>query len=378
MLRRAACVGLLGALAGCSTDVVTLHDLWDASISNPNPNPNPDAGPGWGRDERWSGLGCKEQSRSVKFTPQTPELMIVLDRSSTMQTALPGSASKQAAVQSALSDAIGTYQSHINFGLELFPSYENERAGDCRSSCCAADPAVPPQPNTLDAISGFLLCSDQQGCQTSAVDSPSHKALEQVQISYSTRSKTSSWNDNPFTSAYVLLVTSVEPSCSAETSGPEVCQAAKTTAGNLAKLDIPVVVLSVGYSAESNSSSCLVQLSKVGTVSPMPSNVPRLYTASSYNDLKEDLSTLLAPLARKSCTLTTTDFVPDYATPGVGIGDTTIAQDASNGWSFTWSRAQIKLSGSACDQYVKSPQGTSVQMAYTCSTCADASNPCNN
>lgn len=372
MLRRAAWVGLLGTLASCSKDTVLLNDVWDAAISVQ------DSGSGGGREDRppWPGPGsCKSENRSPRFDPQSPDLMLVLDRSSNMQATFPGAATRQAAVQSALSDAISAYQSRINFGLEVFPGDTNDRNKDCRSSCCAGAP-IAPQTNALDAIGSSLLCSDQQGCQTGSSDSPSQKALEQVQACLADRARSSSWTDPPH-SAYVLLITGAEPSCSADLSGADTCGTARTIATNLGKMDIPVIVLSVGYPADSNPSSCLVQLSNRGTVSPMPSNVPRLYISDSSNDLKDDLSTLLSALARKSCTLTAVDWVPDYATLTVSVGDTTIAKDASNGWSFGWDRSQIRLSGSACDQYLKSPQGTLVHVTYTCSTCADAANSCN-
>jgi hypothetical protein len=296
--------------------------------------------------------------------------MVVLDRSSTMQAGFSGSGSRQLAVQTALNDTIATFQGRVKFGLELFPGDANGRAGGCaHSSCCAGAITVEPLISAQTAISPYLLCSDQQGCQSGSSDSPSNKALEQVQTFYSNRSK-SGWGDMSQPSTYVLLITASEPACSSDPTNAETCRA-KTPATSLANLNIPVVVLTVGYDPSNNPNSCLVQLSNLGSVALMPNNTWRLNTPPSYSYLRDTLFALFAAIARKSCTFTTTDVIPDYATPTVTVGSVPVTKDDPDGWAYdSVNHSQITLSGKSCDQYLFNSPGTTVSVSYTCSTCA--------
>lgn len=288
-----------------------------------------------------------------------------------MQGAFSGAGSKQTAVQEALVAAIGTYESRIRFGLELFPS--DTKSSSCSHACCVDDkPSVLPQPNALDNMSSLLLCSEQQGCQAaSSPDSPSHKALSQVWAYYASRAK-NLWGSDAQTSAYVLLITASEPSCSLESAMDASCGVAVTSANSLASLmDIPVVVLSVGYQADKTPNSCLVRISNQGSTSPMPGNLPRLQVPTSVSALQDAVTNLFAAVAQKSCTLGTKDSIPDQAGLKVSMGRTDIAQSESDGWSFDpANRFQIKLSGSACSTYLKSAPDTTVSAYYSCTLCA--------
>jgi len=362
MLGRATCVGLLVALAGC-TDNVLLYDVLDASVLVPDANSQREDRPPWSGPDP-----CGQRNKSARFNPQWQELMIVLDRSSTMQAGFSGSSSRQTAVQNALNDTIGVFQGRVRFGLELFPGDANGKPGGCsHNSCCAGEPSVYPVSYAQNAIGGYLLCSDQQGCESGAADSPSHRALEQVRDYYN-RTRPGS-GDTIQQSAYVLLITASEPSCNSDPGGTDSC-AARTPATNLVNLDIPVVVMTVGYDPRSNPSSCLVQISSLGSSSSMPENTPKLNTPSSYNNLRDTLFGLFRAVARRTCTFNTNDVIPEFATPAVMMGSTTVQKDDSDGWSYDGTnRSQIKLSGWACDQYLYSPQVATITVSYTCSTC---------
>jgi hypothetical protein len=375
MLRRVACAALpLFAMVGC-TDTVLVDDVWDASIAPvdaaavafQDAASHNDRQP-WGEPDG----ACGQRLKKPVFVPEFPEIMLVLDRSSNMQASFAGSSSKQAAVQSALSEAIADVQSRVWFGLELFPGDANTfgrpGGGGCaHSTCCAGEPTVEPQPSASGAISGLLTCNEQSGCDSNSSDSPSHKALEQVQTYLLGRSRYP-WSQDQ--SVYVVLITATEPSCGSDSSGVDICGSARAQARSLGNADIPVVVVSVGYQADSNPNSCLAQISKQGTVTPIPGDT-RLFVPMSLGGLKDNISTLFGAIARKSCTLSTYDVIPGYATPTVTVNDTTIPQDESDGWSFNSSRSQIKLSGAACDLYLKSPSGN-LLVTYTCSICPGA------
>ena len=90
----------------------------------------------WGGQARAAGGSCKK-----------PRVMIVLDKSSSMNTTLPGGTSKWAAAKSALSSILNTYQATMDFGLIVFPS---------PSHCAPGAVKVGIGPKNAAAIMGQL------------------------------------------------------------------------------------------------------------------------------------------------------------------------------------------------------------------------------
>jgi hypothetical protein len=358
MLRRAACVGLLLALGGCKETVV-LQDVWaDAAASVFD-----SGGGGHDRSPRAdSDPGCA--GFATAMVSQSPQIMILLDRSSNMEGYFPGGTTKQAAVQNALLDAIDTYQSHIKFGFESFPGDSGSKNNTCvHPTCCAGKVSVDPGVNQKPLIASSMSCTDQQ-CPSASYDSPSYDALSKIHEYYPMYD---------YDDRYVLLVTASEPSCSWEGSTTDLCSTAKAAATELVNDGVPVVVLSIGYQPDtsSNSKSCLFSLSNVGgggnANGGMPANTSRLYSPTTVSALKQNLSDLFSAMAKKSCTFSTSSSVPDGATPKVWVGSESIAAGGADGWAFNGlARSQIILSGAACTKYLDSPLGTKV-MAYWCS-----------
>ena len=361
MRRRAAWVGLLVALGGC-TEQVVLHDVVDADVADGAP---PAVDSGENRDRyRWEmDAGCS--SFPITLLPQSAQLMILLDRSSAMQGDFPGSSSRQSAVQDALLASIDTYQSRIKFGFEEFPGDPGRKSNNCmHQSCCAGAVSVPPGLNQGPLMSGALQCSEQQVCQFSSSDSPSYDALSKVRDYY--RSRSGFDTDD----RYVLLVTASDPSCSSESGTMDSCGMATNAATDLGNMGVTVVVFSVGYQPDSNPKSCLSSLSKVGSSNAtMPGNAPRLYAPTSFATLSKDISDLFDAIAKANCTFSTNNPGPEGVLPKVWVGFTQVQQGGPDGWSFNDpGHTQIALSGSACDLYL-SQVGAKVTV-YWCSTCS--------
>jgi hypothetical protein len=362
MVRWPTCLVLAAAFGGC-TDRVVIDDVWDASEPAPDVAPErpaiPDAEPDQGPRGRFDS-GCLV-TRPVWFRSQAADLMMFLDRSSNMQGNFAGSYSKMTAIQSALYDTIGAYQSHIKFGFAQFPDPGNACA---HSSCCVGkQPPVQPQYNALKAILDALKCNDSQDCLASTADSPSHEALSAVQ-------RGGYFSSPPGQSQYVLLIAAAEPSCGRD----DFCPTAVSAATTLGNMDIPVVVLTVGYQPDPNT-SCLVRISKVGNRTGIAGS---LYAPTSTTSLKENLSTLFGAIARSSCTLATTDPIPEGAELSVTLGNTAVPQtdcNASSGWCFAPNVAfhgEVMLLGSTCDQYLQMPQASDIRAVYYCDACSDS------
>ena len=357
---------LTTALAGC-TDRVLIDDVLDAALAPDAPVAPPILDSAEGEQPgRWNPNACNTIPKHAHFKPEAADLMILLDRSSTMQGSFAGSYSKLGAIESVLTDAINTYQKYIKLGLAEFP---DPACG--RLTCCPAKQPVEPGYNAA-LIFDDLECYDPQSCLSSSGDSPSHYALAAVQNYHFV---------NDPQAKYVLLIAASEPSCGGE-SPDDACNAANVAANTLGNIEIPVVVLTVGY--QPSDKSCLVKVSKGGNKISMPTGAKRLYTPPNITDLKDNVSTLFAAVAQSNCTLSTgpTDYVPDDAPITVKLGSSTLSQadcGASSGWCFPSpaSRNEIKLLGSTCDQYLQqAPTFPDVTVDYSCSTCPDSGSFC--
>lgn len=355
MYRRAGLFGLALALVGC-TEQVVLRDTWDAGSSDLGGARDAFS---WPEGDAWCGPAYYGHPN---YHPQTAQVVILLDHSTSMQTPFDGT-TRAGAAQTAIGNAIESYQSKVQFGFEEFPADSNDKeafASCPRTTCCAGSV------NTLtdyNSINGWLQCGDPQSspCPPSTADSLSFAALDRAG-DYFSKPRSHSSND------YLLLVTSAEPSCAALTDiNP--CSDAITAASYLGTKQVRIVVFSIGYQPAADS--CLLEISKIGTDGPpIPNNKTSLYTPSSVSALNTAVTEVVSAAARKPCTLDTGDPVPPFQTTPftVKIGGTTIPQITSkggDGWYFeTDNYPRIILSGSACDLFVPSPRDD-VSVTYT-------------
>jgi hypothetical protein len=347
MFRRAnqrRVIGLALVLAGC-TEQVVLNDVWDASPSDLVVPKDTQSG---------SDAYCAEKYTPLTFVPQPAQLLILLDRSSDMQSSF-GSTTREAAAQNALVSAVEAFQGKIKFGFDQFPV--DPAVSQCAQGSCCADKVsiIDPALDNTQAMKSSILCSDPHNtsCSVASADSPSYAALATVRDYY---------NANPTTDdLYILLVTSSEPTCASE----DQCSSARSAANNLGDAGVRIIVLSVGYEPE--LWSCLSQIGRKGS-SPRASQ--SLYTASSVSDVGSKLNDIFSVVAQSACTMNSSIVPPSQAQLQVSIGKTPVSQTDWNnpdGWSATPNQTSITLSGSACDSYLNSQD--KLLVGYACSPC---------
>jgi hypothetical protein len=371
MFRRALGLGLMVALAGC-TDRVLLRDVWDAGVPSPDaslpeaPSPEPDS-----REAApIVDAECNKNPQYLTFWSRGAQVIVLLDHSSTMQGSFSGSTSRAAAAQSALTAAIEAYQYNIWFGFDRFPDPDN-RIGSCRNAtACCTGGIIPPTYAALRNLKskGVLTCTDPLGCVAASSDSPSHLALAEARDYFKHEQ-----SDNPNqwdSEQYVVLIAGNEPSCSAEGSRGDACNAANRAVADLANLSngVPVVVLAIGYQPSTTDNSCLAGLTVVEIKGGIRAGVERLYQTSTFSELERKLTDLFAAIAKSGCTFSTRDPIPAGVTltvtlPGLSrppYVPVPRAQNcsASDGWCFSipGRRDQITLLGQYCDQYLKGQQ----------------------
>jgi hypothetical protein len=367
VLRHVAGFGIALALAGC-TEQVFLDDVRDGGSPDLGVVKDASLFPA-------SDAFCGDIYLQLHYWTRAAQLVIMLDRSSAMQTSF-GGGTRESNAEQALFDAIGQYQFKIKFGFEQFPPDSTDTSSaDCqRSACCAGSMEVLPNFNALPSISGLLQCSGTPSstCPSASDDSASYAALEQIR-DWNYKSKNNPSNDD----RYLLLVTASEPSCSALANSKDACSRALSAASDLGNSSFRVVVLSVGY--QPDSGSCLVRISQTGSSLSMPANTSTLYKPSSVYALNDNVNELFAAVAKTSCTFDWTDVPPSGAELVVSTGpNTTVPQVDStdkDGWSFANpSHTSITFSGTWCDNYVNS-QLSKISVGYYCSTCG-GSNAC--
>jgi hypothetical protein len=352
MLRHAGLLGLALFLAGC-TEKVLLDDV----VRDAGPSDLAAAI----MDSSWSpgDAYCGVSYRSLYYQPQKPQVMVLLDRSVSMQASF-GSGTRESAAQNALINVIQTYQTRVQFGFEQFPADKME--SQCQSgNCCAGSVSLKPVLSNLTAMSNSILDNDQRGAGWPSTDSPSHKALAVVRdyIKY----------DYTTDDQYVLLVTSSEPSCAAET--PDTCcTSARNAASDLGISGVRIVVLSLGY--QPDQKSCLYKISLTGSSLQLPTNTKALYPVNNSDDLTTALTNFVLAVAKTACTLSTSTPPPSQAQLSVSMGMNPIQQTDGNdqdGWYFANpDRTSITFSGSACDSYVNSQDPLYIGY-YACSAC---------
>jgi hypothetical protein len=347
MLRRAAAFGLALLLSGC-TDQVLINDAWDAGAPDLAPTdlpPAPDLPRS--RDAQWHppegvDASCSKYQR-LAYTTRSPQLVLLLDRSQSMQAAF-GNTTREAAARSALLAAVSTYQARVKFGFAQFPADSNDKSySECqRGYCCAGPVDVQPQTNNYTAMSGAIQCSSSP-CPTPSADSPSNAALLQAKEYF--KSKSEWWYTR-----FVLLLTASEPDC-AVASGGDTCDSAVAAARELGNIGVGVGVISVDYQPGPNS--CLTQISQSGET------FLQAYSPRTVNALTDAVDDLVLTVAKIACTVDLDTAPPAQVTPIVSLDKDPIAEDEQNGWSYAnYAHTSITLAGAACEKYLRPPAST--------------------
>jgi hypothetical protein len=353
MRRRAAAFGFALLLSGC-TDQVLINDAWDAGVSDLRPADLPpapdlpssrDVRPPEGVD-----AACANYKR-LPYSVRSPQLLLLLDRSQSMQAAF-GNTTREAAARSALLAAVDTYQARVRFGFVQFPADSNDKSySECqRGYCCAGPVDVQPQTNNYTAMNGAIQCSNSP-CPAPSADSPSNAALLQAKEYY--KSKSEWWK------RFVLLVTASEPDCEVA-SGGDACDSAVNAARELGNIGVGVGVISVDYQPGPNS--CLTKISQSGET------FLQTYSPRTVNGLTSAVDELALTVAQIACTVDLETTPPAQVTPIVSLGKTPIAEDEQNGWSYAnYAHTSITLSGQACDLFLRPPASTLYVGYNTCS-----------
>lgn len=258
-----------------------------------------------------------------------PNVLILLDRSGSMDEELDGS-TKWEIARTAITDSIGGWGSSIRFGLGLF---SNCAVGECAPGTIV----VPCGDDTVDDIISLLATAER--CSTTPIASSLEALVGEPLLADRDRRNA------------ILLVTDGMDSCDGDPSGP---------AGELASQDPPVPTFVVGFGGGVDPG----ELTEVAQAGGTDAGDPAYYQADGAGDLTTALNAIAGRVL--GCTYPLTDEPDDPSLLYVFFNDETpVARDGANGWEYDASSSSVTFFGDACAQ-IESGAVQDIDIVYGC------------
>jgi Mg-chelatase subunit ChlD len=284
---------------------------------------------------------CGQQSFRTREV--VPDMMIVLDRSASMQSR---GIDRWTPVVSAIKSLTATFDHGISFGLLLFPGLE--------TSCTPGAVKVPVAAGNAALVERALVSTAPFGFTPTGESL--HNALLAFRASAAARAQGS-----PAPPRYVLLVTDGEPSCpSAEGAGGRTAELALDKELTLQEIDalraegIDTFVLGCDAGMDARLASALAEFALHGGT-------------GSYYDVRDE-KTLLAAFnniaqAVINCSFQLDTRVLDPALVHVSLDQAALPQDDPNGW--TLSGQTVTVHGAACTK-LQEEQNQQIDITLDC------------
>lgn len=248
--------------------------------------------------------------------PDIAEIVLVADRSGSMQARFSDGSTRWGALRSAVNIVLPRVEDAFDIGLELFPI----------GGYCSVPPSgitFPPSRGTARLITDLMQRIGPDG------NTPTRAAIDGVARYF---------RDNPTTRRrFVLLATDGAPNC-----GSPVNEVVSSLTA-LRATGVDTFVLGVpGPRDALNQMAVAGGRGRPGSTS--------FYDASSTRQLIDAMNAITG--AANSCEYPVPSGLPviaDLAQFRVLLGGSVIANDATNGWSFTdASRSRLRFNGSSC------------------------------
>ncbi len=279
------------------------------------------------------------ESHSVSSTPTIPEMLIILDRSGSMNSnGNDQGADRWNGSIDAITEVTGAYDERIDFGLMTFPAYvENPGLFD-DTECAPGTVNVPVGQGTGTQIADVLGAMDAEGRTPTAASLTAALAVLDV----------SRVGDNTSEApTYVLLVTDGDPNCSDGNlrNGTDATARQQTIAAIEALAGAGIKTYVVGYqTAGTEFAPQLDLMAGAGATGE---------TTHRSVDSGADLSAALEQVAARviSCSQKLEKPVADPSYVLVTVDGTPRAfGNASDGWTLGADDQTVTLTGTACNE----------------------------
>jgi hypothetical protein len=255
------------------------------------------------------------EAREVDVYGNTPEMMIVLDRSSSMTMGGRWEPSKQA-----LKMITQDFDRLIAFGLEVFP-------GSAQDTCGPGTVAVAPKP-----LNAMAIAQAADATQANVPSTPTGAALETAAMALGDRNP--QLDQTRARPAFVLLITDGQPNCTFFPPDPAQEMAAITAATHLKMLNIPTYVL--GYEIEEAARPVMNSIAMAG-------GTDHYYPAESAADLQMAFREITKDVVRCEFEL---NEQADTTRVDVKLDGKSINLDPADGWEING--RTVTLKGQSC------------------------------
>jgi len=298
-----------------------------------------------------------------------PDLLIVLDRSGSMDNAPPaGGGTKWTQVAGALKPTVMSLQGQIKWGLELFPSDDS----------CGIGATVDVPVAALNATQMAMSIDAHQ---------PGGSTPTRAGIDNGVKYLSGVADQNP---KYILLATDGEPNCS---SGGGACTCPSGFSQNgaqccLGPLCIPcpggipggpdgpgaiaavdaaakagIGTFVVGVATDSSSESVLNDMAQAG--GHARPGAQKYYPVANQQDLVTAINTIAGQIISCSFPLQSPPTSPDLVEIYVNGAQVPHDPTHGNGWDFGSGNGSIQFYGAACTA-LQSGTGQAIQAVYEC------------
>jgi hypothetical protein len=313
-----------------------------------------------------SALACSVEE-AVQLRPQQTDLLLLLDRSGSMDTAF-GAGTRYQAVAALLSEVAASYAGRVRFGYEEMPGRQG-CGGVALAGCCASPPTVGVAlDNTAAVVAAIAGASPLDG------NTPTAAALRAAHAYYDALG-------DGIENRYVLLATDGAPNCTlagalsgggADDSGA--CADALAEVAALVAASVRVIVLGVGPDLADDTTggaACLDAMAHAGGAAVSPGS-PGYYAASDAERLELAVEQIFGGVARPSCVLRFPARVADTSTIAVFLDGQRIPRATGNGWSLDTSQdpPAVRITGEYCDE-IEAFQVTAIEARFGCPPCVD-------
>jgi hypothetical protein len=291
-------------------------------------------------------LGGACGAAEIPITPVPPNLLVVLDRSCTMQQLVAGTPKWTIAAQ-AIDELTSDYLGQIRFGLTLFPDHGGQ---DCQQGAIP----IPVGPGNEAAIQSLLDAS------TAPADPnyPDGPCVTNIDTAMQQAAGEPAFND-PDRSSYVLLVTDgKQQSCSAAGGDTGTMQIISTL---LQIRNVPTFVLGFGSAVDPAQLNAFAQAGGVPAADPQA----QYYQAEDQASLEAALGAIAQQAI--ACVVQLQAVPEDPSQLYVFFNDdpTPIPADPAQGWQYDPATNQITFYGASCEA-LQSGSVSDVDVVYGC------------
>ena len=312
-----------------------------------------------------TGMNCREVMQPLNKLP--PDILLVQDASGSMNEDATntscgnngcGATSKWALMIPAINTVISETEGEVNWGLKLFAD-----SGSCGVN---GNAAVPVGPMNAVAIAAALMARTSANGGVSNGSSTPTRAAEAGAVNY----LMGVTDQNP---KFIVMATDGQPNCpmsgSQQTDDTPAAVAA-VTAARTAGFSTFVV----GVSAPAGAANDALNMMAVEGGYPQMGAATQYYAVTDTAGFASVLLTLVGKATTCQYSIPepptmdgTTSREDITVTGGTGTPpDTTINQDANNGWTYTdTTHTSITLHGTSCDQ-VTAGTITTVTIIFNC------------